>query len=580
MYQRNRLTILVVPVTPHDPMSTNGMPINVDVIVPVHNAEETVKETVHSALNQWIPRRLLTGSDSTLSNVDIDVAVCCHDDGSTDDSLRILKEIKACHEQQSTATNGNPGTSNSNDTTERSQDGAVPGGRRIRTRLLIGSNADGVARGAGFARNRAAKLRSRSKDGDNSATTSFMCLLDSDDIMHHSRIAEQLNVMLSIPQDDAGGTRDRTLLGCTFDRKPAGSTWHYSEWANGLTDERLFLERYREVTLLQPTWFLTRSRFEQLGGYVEAPHPNHQDSMKNERLEETDAKIDAPSERYRLIHPIHDNAHTLRLAEDLRFFHEHLRASGLLKLYRHGPSDEPLVTYRHRAGQSQSSSTPRKLLLNLRVMAFKDNVLRVDPRWADGFVIWGAGRDGKDFFKSLSPDIRARVRCFADVDEKKITAGFYANADLGAKVPIVHFSLLAADPNVRNDHAGADADADADLSFGRISKKRKKVGDVDVAVDTIGNGNGDSCGVLAGKRARTETAFDNATEEDTTARRPKKRQRKLHNLGPKEKKKLDIESLPGLPVVVCVAMYRTNGVLESNVRSIGRVEGETLWHFS
>jgi len=562
-------------------MSTNGMPINVDVIVPVHNAEETVKETVHSALNQWIPRRLLTSSDGTLSNVDIDVAVCCHDDGSTDDSLRILKEIKACHEHQSTATNGNPGTRNNDDPSERSQDGTIPGGRRIRTRLLIGSNADGVARGAGFARNRAAELRCHSNDSDNSVTTSFLCLLDSDDIMHHNRIAEQLNVMLSTPQDDVEDTRDRTLLGCTFDRIPAGSTWHYSEWANGLTDERLLLERYREVTLLQPTWFLTRSRFEQLGGYVEAPHPNHQDSMKNEPLEETGAKdniSDAPSECYRLIHPIHDNAHTLRLAEDLRFFHEHLRASGLLKLYRHGPSDKPLVTYRHRVGQSQSSSTPRKLLLNLRVMAFEDNILRVHPRWADGFVIWGAGRDGKDFFKSLSPGIRARVQCFADVDEKKITAGFYANPDLGAKIPIVHFSLLATDPNVRSDHA--DADAHADLSFGRISKNRKKGGDVNVEVDTISNGSGSFCGVLAGKRARTETTVDDATEEDITARRPKKRQRKLHNLGPKDAKKLDVESLPGLPVVVCVAMYRTNGVLESNVRSIGRIEGETLWHFS
>ena len=35
-----------------------------------------------------------------------------------------------------------------------------------------------------------------------------------------------------------------------------------------------------------------------------------------------------------------------------------------------------------------------------------------------------------------------------------------------------------------------------------------------------------------------------------------------------------------LPVVVCVAMYRTNGVLEKNCSMIGRNEGEDLWHFS
>ena len=69
-------------------------------------------------------------------------------------------------------------------------------------------------------------------------------------------------------------------------------------------------------------------------------------------------------------------------------------------------------------------------------MAFEDSILRTDPRWADSnFVMWGAGRDGKDFFKSLSPDLRGRVRCFVDVDEKKIAAGFHANRDLGIKIP-------------------------------------------------------------------------------------------------------------------------------------------------
>jgi hypothetical protein len=32
--------------------------------------------------------------------------------------------------------------------------------------------------------------------------------------------------------------------------------------------------------------------------------------------------------------------------------------------------------------------------------------------------------------------------------------------------------------------------------------------------------------------------------------------------------------------VVCVAMYRTGGALEHNVKSIGRTEGVDLWHFS
>lgn len=543
--------------------------IHVDVIVPVHNASETIGETVESALNQWIPTTLKGSSPSEesidcLSNIDVDVAVCCHDDGSTDDSLKILEEIERESSMQH----------ESDETKAASTSPPVGASRRIRTRLLIGTNADGVARGAGYARNRATELRAR--NGGSSSTpsppsSSYLCLLDSDDIMHPFRIAEQLSAMLSIPGGD-DNRRERTLMGCTFDRIPAGSTWHYSEWANGLSDERLLLERYREVTLLQPTWFLSRSRFEELGGYVEAPHPNAAEENEQEEVQaEKDddfkhksSNEEGSSRRYRLIHAKHDTPHTLRLAEDLRFFHEHLCASGLLKLHR---ANQPLVTYRHRAGQSQSSSTPRKLLLNLRVMAFEDSILRTDARWADSdFVIWGAGRDGKDFFKSLSPDLRMRVRCFVDVDEKKIVAGFYANRDLGVKIPIVHFSLLAKDPDVRR------MCLEDDISFGRITKgaKKEQISD-DATGDSADTQTYEDGGMSTRKKRQNINHVDDA---------PAKKRKILHNLGTIDSKELDLDSLTKIPVVVCVAMYRTNGVLEKNVKSIGREEGVDLWHFS
>ena len=41
---------------------------------------------------------------------------------------------------------------------------------------------------------------------------------------------------------------------------------------------------------------------------------------------------------------------------------------------------------------------------------------------------------------------------------------------------------------------------------------------------------------------------------------------------------IEPEILQQLPVVVCVAMYRSNGALKSNVASIGRCEGMDLWH--
>ena len=58
--------------------------------------------------------------------------------------------------------------------------------------------------------------------------------------------------------------------------------------------------------------------------------------------------------------------------------------------------------------------------------------------------------------------------------------------------------------------------------------------------------------------------------------------RKTFPRSKKEKKaaqsSIDPKNLKHLPVVVCVAMYRTNGALESNVSSIGRVEGHDFWH--
>ena len=55
-----------------------------------------------------------------------------------------------------------------------------------------------------------------------------------------------------------------------------------------------------------------------------------------------------------------------------------------------------------------------------------------------------------------------------------------------------------------------------------------------------------------------------------------KKKRRLYSPG----LKMIIPSLATLPVVVCVAMYRTHGILEKNVKSIGRIEGKNLWHFS
>jgi hypothetical protein len=154
-----------------------------------------------------------------------------------------------------------------------------------------------------------------------------------------------------------------------------------------------------------------------------------------------------------------------------------------------------------------------------------------------------------------------------DVDDKKIAAGFYANSDLGVRIPIVHFSLLAKNSEVRR------MCIEGDVSFGKITKGAKK----EIAAADV-----HTCiGVSKSKDGETSKRLINDNDSDAGAPTTAAKKRKLlHNLGPKDSKQLDVDSLPTLPVVVCVAMYRTNGVLERNVQSIGRVEGVDLWHFS
>jgi hypothetical protein len=484
--------------------------IEVDVIIPVHNAGKTICEAVESALSQEIPENLR----EVLSRYRIDLAVCCYDDGSTDESWSLLHDLQ---EKDKKKDKGNPA---------------------ISSVLLIKASDDGVARGAGYARNRAVNIRDEKRFSSSTrADHKFLCLLDSDDTMHPARVAEQLHCMLALQRDE----RERMLIGCQFDRDPPDSTWHYARWANGLTDERLMLERFREITVLQPTWMLCRSRWSSLGGEIEAPHPDGKESTADVISKDKTSSLC-------LIHPDYDTQQTLRLAEDLRFFHAHLASNGMLRLHR---TKTPLVTYRH-SGTSQSFQTSRKLLLHLRVLALETNILRSDPLWQhhDGrFVVWGAGRDGKDFVKALSQDMRRRVYCFVDVDEKKIDHGYYVNREIDVRIPIVHFSMLASDPGTRRQlKQNWEEGLENNEIEGRIDK---------------------------GKGPSADDAV--ATEATKTTPVPRRKKRKTHALNLSD---LDTSMLSTLPVVVCVAMYRTNGALEKNVMSIGRTEGVDLWHFS
>ena len=208
--------------------------IKVDVIIAVYNAESTIEECVLGALRQEIPDHLI----NDLCGCHFDICICCYDDASTDKSLGKLQSLEKERMWRY------PSSEEMGD--ERATYDAT-----MQMKLLIGTSPIGTtSRGAGYARNQAVKLRDEYEQNANKAIEQreecphFLCILDSDDIMHPTRIAEQTSAMLSLSE------HQKTLMGCQFTRIPKDSTQHYSQWANSLSDERLYLEQFRECTLV------------------------------------------------------------------------------------------------------------------------------------------------------------------------------------------------------------------------------------------------------------------------------------------------------------------------------------------
>lgn len=275
---------------------------------------------------------------------------------------------------------------------------------------------------------------------------------------------------------------------------------------------------------------MDRSRFETLGGYLEAQPPPKQSQHINIADFIAENRID--DEGSSLLHLRHtslETTQTLRVAEDTRFIYKHLHVGGHLRLLR---TQQPLLVYKPREGQSQSSQTPRKLLFHLCARAVEHMILQRNEMTWSKFCVWGAGRNGKGFIKALQPEFRERIACLVDVDQKRIDAGEYYKRELGLRIPFVHFSLLARDPEMR-ERLGESYEAGVVGNHARFGRTQK---------DPPGS---------------SSEAVASASPRD-----PPRKQRKVSRF-----KSFDDSILPTLPVVVCVAMYRTGGTLEHNVQS-------------
>ena len=303
----------------------------VTCVVPAFNASQTIDACLASLLAQ---------------RTDIPIEVIVVDDGSSDDT-----SVKARQWQDRFA--------------------------RLQRSLRVIT----LPRNGGAARARNAGIEQASYD--------WIVTCDADDTSRPQRVAALRRAAETQP--DA----KNTLFGSRFSRHPPDATERYAAWANSLSSERLFLERFRECTLIQPTWFFHRALWENAGRY------------------------DADGET----------------CDDLRFFLRHVGRGGSLHRV-----EEDLVVYTLSDGLS--SITHRKALVRCRVAAFATQIL--DGDWKGRKIhVWGAGRDGRCFLNELDALGRVNaVEALYDVDEAKI--GKYHNGATGLSMPVRHVDEIRA----------------------------------------------------------------------------------------------------------------------------------------
>ena len=136
------------------------------------------------------------------------------------------------------------------------------------------------------------------------ASGTFLCRFDADDVMAPDRILIQYNTAHNLPPSHP---LTSTLIGARFIRRPLDATPRYTKWLNNLSTDQLMSQRFREVTLLHPTWFFHRAIWARVGGYT------------------TD----------------------MSLPEDLIFFYKHVENGGSLYQVK----GKPLLEYRYLASQ-------------------------------------------------------------------------------------------------------------------------------------------------------------------------------------------------------------------------------------
>lgn len=342
------------------------------VIVPMYNVADYVSDALESLLGQ-------TG----VSLVSLELVL--FDDSSTDGTFAAVEAL-------------------------------MPRLRAALGRAILLRGSDGP-RGCGAARNAAA----------DASDARVLIFLDADDVMLPDRVARTLaafpmrdarvmtgsdsgkgdsrdsrdngdgSCSAGVDSGDANGSEDSSagvvgVIGGNFERFPPGSTPRYQGYHDSLTGSTaveggLFAFAFRDAPLAMPTVACLRRVWQAVGKFAEG-----------------------------------------RVSEDLYFQYAAMECGYVLRKL----DGAPLVRYRFHDRMTSLMLT-RLHMLSIRTAAFERLVVRARD-WKT-FSIWGAGRDGKDFYKQLSAESKARVRAWGEVSPRKIGKEIYG-------IPVVHWSQL------------------------------------------------------------------------------------------------------------------------------------------
>uniref|UniRef100_A0A8C9P5M2 UDP-GlcNAc:betaGal beta-1,3-N-acetylglucosaminyltransferase like 1 n=1 Tax=Spermophilus dauricus TaxID=99837 RepID=A0A8C9P5M2_SPEDA len=118
--------------------------------------------------------------------------------------------------------------------------------------VVIGGHESPSPRGVGYSKNQAIAQSSGS----------YLCFLDSDDVMMPERVRLQHEAAVQHPT---------SIVGCRVRRDPPGSTERYTRWINRLAPEQLLTQVFTAngPTVIMPTWFCSRAWFSHVGPFDE-----------------------------------------------------------------------------------------------------------------------------------------------------------------------------------------------------------------------------------------------------------------------------------------------------------------------